>query len=133
MTKTTELEKTWIGVERIEWGEEKVDQPGMYREQVGRFVSIRPAKEEQTYLGILLGEIALSISVNYDEIERAIQVKHAFYNPAIYVFDLKKIIYGIESWWGIIESPEDLKKITNQDIDNVWYVKALKELQGGGE
>ncbi len=49
-------------------------------------------------------------------------------NPAIFVFDLKKVIYGYESWWGEIKSEEDFRKITDLDINNLWYVKALKEL-----
>jgi hypothetical protein len=35
---------------------------------------------------------------------------------------------GYESWWGQINSPEELKAITDVDIQNVWYVKALKEM-----
>lgn len=53
-------------------------------------------------------------------------------NPAIFVFDLNKIIYGCESFWGIIETETDLKQITDQDIDSIWYVKALRQL-GKGE
>ena len=49
-------------------------------------------------------------------------------NPAIYVFDLQRIIFGAESWWGIIENPEELKDITDDDINNIWYVKALKAM-----
>ena len=49
-------------------------------------------------------------------------------NPGIFVFDLSKIIYGMESYWGIIDSEDDLKKITESDINDIWYVKALKEL-----
>jgi len=49
-------------------------------------------------------------------------------NPAIFVFELNKIIYGMESFWAIIETKEDLKDITKDDIDNVWYVKLLKQL-----
>lgn len=54
-------------------------------------------------------------------------------NPAIWVPDQNRIVWGMGSWWGIIEKEEDLKKITNQDIENVWYVKALKALADGAE
>ncbi len=50
-------------------------------------------------------------------------------NPAIFVPELKKIIYGCESWWGEIESPEDFKEITSDDINNVWYVQLLKAME----
>lgn len=49
-------------------------------------------------------------------------------NPAIYVFDLQRIIFGAESWWSIIENPEELKDITDDDINSQWYVKALKAM-----
>ena len=49
-------------------------------------------------------------------------------NPAIYVFDLQRIIFGAESWWSIIENQEELKDITDDDINNQWYVKALKAM-----
>ena len=104
---------------------------GSYRDnQIGKFVKIAPCGEEyegKTYLGLYLGEIPVGhgISHNPDTKELNISFRN---NPAIFVFGLNKIIYGMESWWGIIESEEDLKEITNDDINNIWYVKALKEL-----
>jgi len=55
-------------------------------------------------------------------------LSHSYGNPAIFVFDLNEIIFGYESWWGVIESEKQLKEITNDVIDNVWYVKALKQI-----
>ena len=50
-------------------------------------------------------------------------------NPAILVFELKKVIYGCGSWWGSIKSEEELDKlITDESIADLWYVKILKEL-----
>ena len=37
--------------------------------------------------------------------------------------ELGKIIFGMESWWGRIKSEEELKDITDGDIENVWHVK----------
>ena len=48
-------------------------------------------------------------------------------NPAIYVFELKKIIYGCESYWSVIDDPNDFNEITKEVLDNVWYVQLLKE------
>lgn len=48
-------------------------------------------------------------------------------NPAIFVPDLNRVVWGMESWWGPIESKEKLHQITDEDISNVWYVKAAKE------
>lgn len=93
----------------------------------GDLVQIRPCNKEygdKTYLGILLGMAALS---SYIEIkEDKFESHFSAYNPAIFVPELKKIIYGCESWWGKIKSVEELTQITNKDIENVWYVKLLK-------
>ena len=50
-------------------------------------------------------------------------------NPAIYVPELRKIVFGCESWWGEIQSPDEIKDITDDDISNVWYVKLVKAME----
>ncbi len=100
--------------------------------QIGKFARVSPCGEEykgKTYLGLYLGDLPISNHISYRDDTKELKV--SFHNnPAIFVFDLNKIVYGCESWWGIIESEEDLKEITKDDIDNVWYVKALKALGG---
>ncbi len=109
---------------------------GGYRsQQIGKFAKICPCGEEykgKTYLGLFLGELPISNHISYMEDSKELSV--SFHNnPAIFVFDLNKIIYGCESWWGIIENEEDLKEIANDDIDNIWYMKLLKALGGQDE
>ncbi len=92
-------------------------------------VTIRPCDEQykdKTFLGFLLGEIALNtmLSITDDKISCGF----ANYNPAIYVPELNKVIYGCESWWGMVNSEEDFKKISDQDIENIWYVKLYREM-----
>lgn len=90
----------------------------------GSLVQVRPCGKEygdKTYLGFLIGEIALGSSLTIKEDK--IQCNFAQHNPAIFVPELGKIIYGIESWWSVIKSTEQLKEITNDDIENTWYVK----------
>ena len=92
-------------------------------------VSIRPVAEEyggKTYIGFHLGDMAVSTTVSIQD--DAIQCGFGMRNPAIYVPELKKVIYGYESWWGEIESPEQFREITGEDISNVWYVKMLKDI-----
>ena len=48
--------------------------------------------------------------------------------PAIFVPELKKIIYGCESWWKTIRSVDEFSKISNEDINNTWYVKLLQSM-----
>lgn len=87
---------------------------------IGTWVSINPCGEEyknQTYLGILIGDLPLQTFVSFKENTGELIVD-TMKNPCIYVPALKKIIYGAESWWTEIDSPEDIKDITNKDIDN---------------
>lgn len=100
--------------------------------QTGKFVKIRPCKEDKTFLGIYLGEIDAGMMVQHSRETKELKIYRHF-NPAIFVPDLNKVVFGCESWWGIIESEDDLKEITNDDIENVWYVKALKTLCKDGE
>lgn len=100
-------------------------------EYKGRFVKIRPCGdkyENKTYLGIYLGELPRGNRIVYNHDTKELDVSFDN-NPAIFVFDLKEIIYGCESWWGFIKDENDLKNIADIDIENVWYVKALKGLE----
>jgi hypothetical protein len=94
---------------------------------IGKWVSIRPVNDQKTYLGVYLGDLGRSIMHSYNTQSKELSVlMHR--NPAIYVPDLKIVVWGDSSWWGGIKSPGDLRKITDADIQNLWYVKALKEL-----
>lgn len=95
--------------------------------QCGTPVKVRSCKKEhgdKTYFGILIGDVPLSISHSIED--EVVTARRSFYNPAIFVPELKTIVYGCESWWGEIESEEDLKDlITEETVKNVWYMKAL--------
>ena len=97
--------------------------------ETGSFVKVRPCGDwakDKTYLGIYIGDAALSSSISIEDDK--ITCNWALYNPAILLPEVGKIVYGIESWWGRIKSEEDLKEISDLDIENVWYVKALKQI-----
>lgn len=97
---------------------------------IGKFVKIAPCTKEhrgKTYLGLFLGDLPLDISVSYNPATKELNLGYLT-NPAIFVFEINKIVFGTESWWGIIETEDELKEITQADIDNVWYVKALKAM-----
>ena len=98
---------------------------------VGDWVKIRPCADEykdKTYLGIMLGSVPIHCGCSYNPETKVVTLEHSGGNPAMYVFDIKKVVLGCESWWGRIKTPEQLKEITDTDINSVWYVKALKEL-----
>lgn len=97
---------------------------------VGSWVAVRPVKDatKKTYLGIYLGEMPIkraSASYHLKTKELTFLIST---NPAIFVPDLNQVVWGYESWWGRIKSATDLKQISDQDIENVWYVKALREM-----
>jgi hypothetical protein len=97
------------------------------KEQQCKYVAVRPVDDEKTYIGILIGEAALSVGGLYYIEEQEIFVTHML-NPVIFIPDIMRVVLGIESWWSVIRKPEDLKQITDADIQNVWYVKALKSM-----
>lgn len=96
----------------------------------GTLVKVRPCDEKynnKTYLGFLLGDIDMQLFISHNSENKELRI-YRNYNPAIFVPELKEVIYGCGSWWGEIKSEEDLKDITDNDIENVWYVKAWKKL-----
>lgn len=105
----------------------------LYHGNVGKLAKIRPCGEEyggKTYLGIFLGDIPNSPLISHNSETGVLQIR-PYCNPAIFVPDLKKIIFGCESWWSVIEDEKDLdKKITDELIQNQWYVRMAK-LMGG--
>lgn len=105
--------------------------PVTSRIKMGDFVKVRPCVEDKTFLGVYLGDAAIGLSLSFKD-DDTLVVDRGTRNPAIYVPDLKRIVYGMESWWGRIASPDDLKEISDEDISNVWYVQALKAFTEDG-
>jgi len=94
----------------------------------GCLCEIKPCGKEyegKSYIGFYLGDLPISIRSSYDE-KTGILTNSTMNNPAIFVPELKKIIYGCESWWREIRSVEDFKGISEEEIENVWYVQILK-------
>lgn len=98
---------------------------------IGGYVSIRPCDptcDGKTYLGILLGDFPVSSVARYRPKTGELTLA-AKTNPAIFVPDLGRVVFGYESWWGPIKGPDHLRRITNDDISSVWYVQALKSME----
>lgn len=108
----------------------KTDYGWYGKEDIGKPARVRPCGEEyenKTYLGIYLGELPQSHAISHHPETKELTI--AFRNnPAILVPELKKIIFGSESFWSIVEDPEDFKDISDELINNQWYVKALKDM-----
>lgn len=117
----TELDVKALSLPKLEKG---------YRNP-GSFVAVRPANHDRTYLGLYLGDMPIGIGAHKRlEEGKLVLSRVSPTNPCIYVFDLHQLVYGIESWWGEIETEKHLRQITDHDIDNVWYVRALKQMAG---
>ena len=99
--------------------------------KTGDFVAVRPCNERfknKTYLGIYIAEVSISATLFKDNPETDELKLLPHYNPMIFIPDLNEIVFGCGSWWKLINNEEKLKQITDADIENVWYVKALKWL-----
>lgn len=100
------------------------------KKDIGKLVRIRPCDEKydgKTFLGIFLGNMPIPMYVYYDEDEQLLSIRNT-HNPAIFIPDINEVVFGFESWWSIVKSAEDVKDITDDDINNVWYVKMLNSL-----
>ncbi|MDP2788888.1 MAG: hypothetical protein Q8O46_02440, partial [bacterium] len=69
----------------VEAGFEKID-PAYY-------VSVRPARGDKTYLGIMIGNAPIMLGTYYDRDKHEIGVRFHT-NPAIFIPDLMKVVLG---------------------------------------
>lgn len=98
----------------------------------GHWCEVSPCAKEyngKSYLGIYLGKLPVQILTSYTA-KTGMLENGCIMNPAIFVPELNKIIYGFESFWRLIDSPDDFKGITEEDINNTWYVQMLKGMCG---
>lgn len=88
---------------------------------------VRLCEDNNTYFGILFGEFPWKTVVTFDETKGKLKI-FTTTNPCIFLPEIKKIVFGAESWWSRIKPGEDVSDITDEDVENTWYVKYLKEL-----
>ena len=91
-------------------------------------VKIRPCSEDKTYFGIYLGEFPRYMHVSYNEKSGILDVSTPC-NPCIYVPALEKVVFGDESWWSEINPGEDVTDITDEQIEDQWYMKMLRGIE----
>ena len=73
------------------------------------------------------GELPIQILSSYNP-DTGILTNSTMQNPGIFVPELRKIVYGCGSWWREIKSVDELEAITNEDIENTWYVQLLQDV-----
>lgn len=100
----------------------------LYKSYVGKPVAVRLCNNDKTYLGLFLGELPSSSTISLNK-ENVLTVNHMM-NPAMFVPELNKIVFGYESWWKILENEKNFKEISDTDIENIWYIRALKSVCG---
>ena len=109
------------------------DLRSLRQSDIGKLATVRPCGEEyndKTYVGIFLGDLPHAPHISHDERTGKLKIIPMM-NPAIFVPELKKIIYGCESWWSLIEKPEDMdREITDELIQSQWYVQLAKAMTG---
>lgn len=107
------------------------DNYSLRREDIGKLALIRPCGKEygnKTYVGIFLGDMPALQSVSFNNKTHELTTSMVN-NPAIFVPELKKTIYGLESWWKIVEDESELtKEITDDVIGSQWYVQLAKAI-----
>jgi hypothetical protein len=107
--------------------------PGRSR-KVNRLVRVRPCGEDfggKTYLGLYLGDVARTVGCSYDPESGVLSFSLSMQNPALWIPSLWRVVYGYESWWGVLESEDQLREISNESIDGIWYVQAMRALVKG--
>lgn len=100
--------------------------------KIGDFASVRPCgdsnPEGKTFFGYFIGDIPYRTGVIYDPQDKELMIAGDT-NPAFFLPDLGEVVFGMGSFWGKMEKPEDLKQISDADINSLWYVKALQALE----
>ena len=99
--------------------------------EVGKLVRVRLCDDDKTYLGVYLGELARA-PMAYTRSDSQNLIVSLYQNPALFVPALSRIVWGDESWWSIIDSEDDLRNISNDDIASQWYVRLAKALFSKG-
>lgn len=102
-----------------------IDTANLNRTKIGKLCKVRPADSKNTYIGIFLGNLPIDILISHSAHTKVMNVSF-IENPAIFVPTLNKIVYGYESWWRIIDPNRVSKDISDDDIENVWYMKLAK-------
>lgn len=68
-------------------------------------VRVRPFSDDKTYFGILLGNFPHNSYVEFSKEKKELRVSY-MESPCILIPELKRIVFGTESWWEKINESE---------------------------
>lgn len=97
-----------------------------------QLVVVKPCGKEynnKSYIGIYLGDFPQTVKANIEE--DTLIVSPTLNNPLIYMFETKTVVFGSNSWWKKIENIEEFEKLTDNEIENTWYVQVMKNFMKG--
>jgi len=95
--------------------------------KTGDWVAVRPCAEkygDKTHLGVMLGDMIQMPMARHNPETKVLSLM-AIHNPAMWVPALKTVIWGSGSWWRVIDSPDDIRDVTDDDINGTPYMRAL--------
>ncbi|MCA9627649.1 MAG: hypothetical protein KC766_08290 [Myxococcales bacterium] len=98
----------------------------------GRLVKVRPCSGEQTYIGVMIGDVSLGSSFGFNRQTQVATIRPSYGNPVMWVPALGRFVLGVESWWGTVEAEDDMHDITDEDIANSPGLALLRRLTGDG-
>lgn len=92
-------------------------------------IAVKDEVESPHYEGVGVG-MAFTKIITHDINSKATNSGNTtvMQNPGIFVPELREIVYGCGSWWREIKSVDELKAITDEDIENTWYVQLLQDV-----
>lgn len=96
----------------------------MSRRFAGQNPPFREKIRKQKIFGHFFGKLAVDEVCRFDKETKELEII-PYTNPAIFVPELRKIIFGCESWWTKINSVEELEETTDKKITSTWYVRRL--------
>ena len=96
-------------------------------EMAGKIVKVKPKGDEygdKIYIGLLVGDIPAYNHISLLENTNILKVA-PITNSAIFIFELNKLVLGIECWWDEVKTLKELFELETDE--KKWYMVFAKE------
>lgn len=91
------------------------------KKDIGKLAKIRYCVDNKDYIGVYLGMLPCTPIVQYNSKEEKLIVT-TINNAALYVPELKKIVFGNESFWSIISDDEQNQYVSDEEIKRFFTI-----------